>query len=331
MKSQFILLCMILSAIVGCKSGNDRLKVDVSGVAVKPVTIYRYDLDLFKTGTDLSSHLLAIRNNYPFFLDTDLSDPAKLSEMQAYLDNPRNREFNEAVARKYPDISALEIKLADMFRHFRHYFPEFIQPRVYAYISGGDYDYPVQYADTVLLIGLDNYLGKDFKPYTGDGLPAYRITRMVEEQILTDCAKAMLNAWFPRKFSGNNLLEQMVEAGKRLYLLDAVLPDEAIRLKIGYTELQYNWIVKNEKHVWTAIIANRMLYTTDGQLIRSFMADGPFTTEFSKDSPPRLGEWIGWRIVSGYMENKPGESLREMLDEKDAQQILSQSGYKPGE
>jgi len=206
----------------------------------------------------------------------------------------------------------------------------FIIPHLYAYISGGDYQFPVQFADSVMLIGLDNFLGSDFKPYSADGLPAYRISRMTPDHVAPECMKVLCKVTCPEQLPGNTLLERMVDAGKRLLFVDAMIPGTEDRLKIGYSESQYEWIVKNEKHVWAAVIDNRMLYTTDGKLIRSFMADGPFTPEFSQDSPSRLGEWIGWQIVRNYFENQPGVTLQEVMEEKDAQKILTMSGYKPG-
>jgi hypothetical protein len=81
--------------------------------------------------------------------------------------------------------------------------------------------------------------------------------------------------------------------------------------------------------VWAAIIENNMLYNTSGQVLRTFMADGPFTAEFSKETPPRLGEFIGWRIFSKYMDDHPELTLQELMKERDAQKILAQSRYKP--
>jgi uncharacterized protein YjaZ len=121
----------------------------------------------------------------------------------------------------------------------------------------------------------------------------------------------------------------MVEAGKRLLFVEAMMPQAEERLLIGYSKEQHEWIVKNEAHVWAAIIENRMLYTTDGKLIRTFMADGPFTAEFSKDAPARLGEWLGWQIVREYYEKNPEVTLQLVMTETDAQKILSNSGYKP--
>jgi uncharacterized protein YjaZ len=60
-----------------------------------------------------------------------------------------------------------------------------------------------------------------------------------------------------------------------------------------------------------------------------FLADGPCTMEFSKDSPPRLGEWIGFQIIRSYMKKNPDVTLEMMMQETDAQKILTLSGYKP--
>jgi hypothetical protein len=323
----FFLLFLFFS----CKTGNGRLDVDLSGIPAEKVVIHRYDLDLFRfNGNDLRTHLESLRRAYPFFLDTNLDDPAKLADMQDYLDNQRNREFYQAVAKSWQNVGDLENQLTEALRHIRYYFPSFRQPRVYTYISGGDYDHPVQYIDSVLLIGLDNYLGPAFRFYQVDGLPKYRIARTIPEEVLPACVDAIMDVLDPPGLPGNNLLEQIVAAGKRVYLLDAIIPDLEGRFKIRYSEQQYNWIQRNEKEVWAAMIAHQMLYATDGNLMRTFFSDGPFTADFSKESPPRLGEWFGWRIVRDYMEKNPEVTLPQLLSEKDAQKILSESGFKPG-
>lgn len=321
---------MLLFIISGCGSNENRLQVDLSGITMPEVKIHRYDQDLFQVDqANLQAGLEALKLAYPFFLGTDLSDPAKLSEMNVYLNNSRNIVFQEAVKKKFPNLSNLERSMTEAFRHYKFYFPKANIPRVYTYISGGDYDHPVQLADSVMLIALDDYLGEDFKDYTADGLPLFRVSRMTPDHILPDCMRVLGEAAYPQTMPGNTLLEQMVDAGKRLYFLDAMLPSVEDRLKIGYSQKQYDWIRENEQHVWAAIIENRMLYTTDGQLIRTFMADGPFTAEFSKESPSRLGAWIGWQIIRRYMANNDEVSLSDLMAGKDAQLILTRSKYKP--
>ena len=322
-------ILLLAMAVCGC-GRNNRLDVDVSGIKCPSVKISRYDMDLFSLHVpDLGNSVKTLQGRYRLFLGDSLDDTRKLSALKEYLVNPRNQDFYKAVKSRYTGLSKVEYGLTGAFKHVIYYQPSFHVPGVYAYISGGDYEFPVQFADSVLLIGLDNYLGKDYAPYLADDVSRYSLDRMDEDHIVTDCMKVLANSVFPVLSGGNSLLDQMVEAGKRLYILDALLPGTPDRLKIGYTQAQYEWIRKNEGHVWAAIIENRMLYSTDGRVLRVFSTDGPFTSEFTKESPPLLGSWIGWQIVRKYMERNADISLDRLIHEGDSQKILALSKYKP--
>jgi hypothetical protein len=326
----FIISVLFLFFLNSCNWNKHRLKVDLSGIKIPQVIIHRYDKDLFSIPLgNLRNGLGAIQSRYLFFLGTDLDNTSSLSEMRDYLMNPRNIDFHKAVQEKFIDLSPEEKNLTEAFRHVKYYFPEMNIPRVYSYISGGDYENPVQLTDSVMIIALDTYLGNDFKPYFSDGVSLYKAQRMTMDNIVPDCMRAVVSKIAPPGMPANTFLDQMVEAGKRLYLLDAFIPDMAGNLKMDYTPEQFSWISKNESHVWSAIIENRMLYSSDGQTLRLFLADGPFTAAFGKESPPRLGEWIGWQIVKSYMDNHPEITLQQLVLKNDAQEILTQSGYKP--
>jgi hypothetical protein len=327
---QFTFLVFILISILGCNWHKNRLQVDVSHVKIADVKIHRYDQDLFNIPlTNLRSGLEKIQHAYYFFLGMDLSDQKKLDEMRAYLENPRSIDFQKTCERQYKDLSKVEKDLTDAFRHWKFYFPDAKVPRVYSYISGGDYNNPVQLVDSVMIIALDTYLGKDFKPYFADGLALYQAERMTEDHIVPDCAREIANAIYQPPATPTTLLGAMVEAGKHQYLIDALIPDIPGYVKMNYTQNQYNWVQKNETHVWAALIENRLLYSSDGQYFQMFLSDGPYTMEFSKESPPRLGEWIGLQIIRSYMNKNPEITLQMMLQETDAQKILTLSGYKP--
>jgi hypothetical protein len=332
LKKSVPVILIILTLFSSCvHQKNKRIHIDISNVNLPDVKIHRYDVDLFKIyGGDLKSGLEGIQNEYSLFLGTNLSDPKKLEEMSSYLSNERNLDFHKACVAKYTDLNGLQKDMTKAFKHFKFYYPEINIPLVYTYISGGDYENPVQLTDNAMIIALDTYLGKDFKPYLSDGVPLYKTLRMTPEHILPDCMKALVDKVYQGNPQNGNLLGQMVEAGKKCYFVDAMIPDISTDLKMGYTLAQLEWIIKNESHVWAAIIDNQMLYGTDNHMIRAFMTDGPFTTEFSKDSPPRLGEWIGLQIVRAYMDENPDVTLQQLMQENDPQRILTLSAYKPG-
>jgi hypothetical protein len=326
------LLLVLVPVLVfsSCRSGRHSLDIDASAVKIDPVVIHRYDRDIFSVNrNDLRNGLENLKGKYSFFLGTDLGDTSKLREMREYLDNPRNADFARSCGEFFPGMKAEETQLTEAFRHVKYYFPETRIPRVYTYISGGDYQNPVILADSVMLIALDAFLGSGNKAYQSDGLSLYLVQRMVREQIVPSCMREMAARFCPEDPSALNLLDQMVNAGKRLYVLEAFLPTLADNIRMNYTPEQSAWCLKNESHIWAAIIENKMLYSTDSKVSRMFLTDGPCTQEFGKESAPRLGEWIGLRIIESYMGNNSGVTLQELLAEKDAQQILTRSGYKP--
>jgi hypothetical protein len=49
------------------------------------------------------------------------------------------------------------------------------------------------------------------------------------------------------------------------------------------------------------------------------MNDAPFTSTFSKNSPPRIGHYIGWQIVRECMLNNPEMELIDLFNEIQSQ------------
>ena len=57
------------------------------------------------------------------------------------------------------------------------------------------------------------------------------------------------------------------------------------------------------------------------------MSDGPFTPGFPRESPGHIGEWIGYRMVEGYLEKNPDVTFPQLFAMHDPQAILKT--YKP--
>jgi len=180
-----------------------------------------------------------------------------------------------------------------------------------------------------MIIGLDLYLGPNFKEYKTYGIPAYKSARMTKEHISVDCMKAYARIHLFENSKQNNFLDEIIENAKTLYFLDAMLPNKADHLKMGFTENQLNWCVQNEQNIWAFFIDKQILYSADYEITRKFTQDGPFTLAFSKEAPAMIGNWIGWQIIRSYMDKNSDLSLQDLLRETDAQKILKKSGYKP--
>ena len=77
----------------------------------------------------------------------------------------------------------------------------------------------------------------------------------------------------------------MIDAGKRLYMLDHFLPQLADSLKTGYTQQQLNGCYGNEADIWNYFVQNNLLFITDQIQTRDYMQDGPHTEVFGNGSP----------------------------------------------
>ncbi len=324
----FFLFCITL--FFSCSSSTDKRKIDVSKVEINNITIGRYDQALFKIDkSKLKLELQRIQPQFPMFLDGDLNDTLNLKRMADYLnDTLLISVYNDCQVR-LPDLAATEEQLTRAFRHFKYYFPRMTVPDVYCYISGFDYEYPVQYFEDHLLIAIDLYMGADYYRYRKLGLANYIIRRFSKEYIVRDCLFAMAQAQIDRNHAGSALLDQMISQGKLLWFADAMLPDLPETILLDYTPTQWEWAVKGEAIVWAFLIENEMLYSTEMQPIQKFIADGPFTSYFGADSPPRLGAFIGWRIVTSYMNRHTDITPDKLMKNYNSQEILNQSGYKP--
>ncbi len=324
------LLILMLSLLISCtNSGDYRLSVDTDDIKIQPVEIKRYEKALFAIDQDsLKQGLKRVSSQFPVFLDVDLDDTLNLIRLHQFITSPLNISLYQEVISKYPNIKIYNQQFTEAFKRFKYFFPEKAHPQIFSYVSGLLYEMPVQFISGDMIIALDMYLGKSPEAYRSLGLPLYKIDRMNENFIVRDGIYELYYYHFLKK-PGKNVLEKMIEEGKHLYFLDAILPETADHIKIGYTQDQLKWCEDNEKNIWAFIIENELLYSSNTKTLRNFFTDGPFTHDFSKESPARIGEWIGWQIVKSYMEKQPGLPLEQFFMEDDAQAVLMKSVYKP--
>lgn len=304
--------------------------IDRSDLPDINIDVKRYGRALFELDTnDLSQELKSIKPEFPYFLDADLDDENNIQQIRDFVTDTSLIRIYKKSIEVYPNNNFLNEELSSAFRYFKYYFPDEELPEVYTYISGLQFENPIWIQDSVMVIALDVYLGGDFEPYTGLGLPKYIISCMRSENLVVDVMKYFYHQNLFSRTMQKTLLDRMIAGGKMLYFLDRIMPETADSVKICYTQKQLNWAIEHEKSVWAFIIENDLLYSTDYQSQTKLIKDGPFTTGLSRQSPARLGIWLGWQIVSDYMKNNPETNLQELFKINDSQQLLHKSAYKP--
>ena len=317
MKKIMINVIAVLFFLTAC---NNKTKVEQT-VELIPVDIKieRFDKLFFETKPN---NLNELKNKFPFFFPSSVNDSVWLKKMK----DPLWRELYSEVQNKYPNIEPLRENLNLLLKYTKYYFPETKTPKVITVISEMDYNNKVIYADSLLIISLELYLGKAHKFYQ---FPKYIKQNFEENQILPDIVSSFL---LKKNIinSDKSLLSQMIYHGKQLYVKDKLLPDYTDANKIGYTSDQIKWCQENESYIWRYFLEKEMIYDTDPKLNNRFINPAPFSKfylEIDNESPGRIGTWIGWQIVRSFMENNE-VTLPELL-KMNAKEIFVKSKYKP--
>ena len=99
--------------------------------------------------------------------------------------------------------------------------------------------------------------------------------------------------------------------------------------KIGFTEDQMRWCRNNEKQMWTHLVEEKLLFSSDPLVIRKLVEDAPHTGYYTSESPGRAAVWQGWQIVKAFARENPQLSLHQILSQRDYQELLRKSKYNP--
>ena len=328
----FVFLLVILSAtLLSCHHYSRNVpEIPQNELPKVQVKIHRYgkalfsiDLKNFKTG------LQKIKPQFLPFLNANLNDTANINKLYRYVTDTQIRYVYHKTMKAFPRLNFEQQQLKEAFAHIKYYFPTYHLPKVYTYISNLYYQQPVMKQGNTVVIALDDYLGKNFQLYSDLNIPLYHRRCMTRKNIITDVMRVLYQQDFRQPFQPKTLLDNMMEAGKELYFLDAMLPNTPDTLKICYTGKQLQWIKKNKKAVWAVLVNNRFLYSTDYMLLIKMTQPGPFSDGFSHASPPALARWFGWQMVLKYMHKYPKTTLNQLFKMKNAQTLLIKSGYKP--
>jgi len=256
-----------------------------------------------------------------------VQDPALVVSLQEYMADPYVQEMYRAIDSSMTDLSVTETQLTEAMRYYVYYFPGAFVPPVATCAT--NFSYNIIAADSVLGIGLELYLGEDHPLYQQAGFQQYRKQKTNPELMPYDAARGWFLSEFQGHMEGDNLLSIMLEYGKVMYLMDACFPKSPDHLKIGYSAEQLTWCEQNEWQIWSYFLENNVLYSSEGEVIRKYTGEGPFTSGFPRESPSQLGYWIGWRIIQSYMQNNPATTIKQLMELTSPQIVLQQSAYKP--
>lgn len=327
----FSFLAFAILPCCGPKTPEYKVKLNNANGVAPELVFHRYEDVLFNLDTArFQEALMEVQDQYQPFLGGDLTDPLAVKYLRDFAVDTFSVALYNKVKKAYPDLSEVEEMLRDVYRHFNYYYPNISLPtQVYTCVSGIDPNVPpVIFFDDALVISLDWYLeGDDI--YERIGMPQYRAERVAKAGLAKDLGQQIYLDYVQRPLKRNNLLEEMVEAGRMCFFVEAMYPELTDEVLLGYTSSQLQWAEDYEGDLWADMVGSQCLYASDLEVYRTFLADGPFTNEYSHEAPARLGEFVGLHIIRSFVTANPDTALPELMGARDLQAIFQDSHYKP--
>ncbi len=227
----------------------------------------------------------------------------------------------------FGDGSTLKEEFRQAFSNLKHYYPDFQPPQIETVITGLQTDLFV--TDTLIIIGLDYYVGKagKYRP----NMYQYMLRRYEKNFIVPS---ALLLLGIDTRYNTTNMtdrtvLADMITYGKAYYFAKHMLPCSPDSIFIGYTSKEIEGAKVNQDMIWKRLVDDEALFATSQQMKQRYIGERPKTYEVGNECPGRIATWVGWQIVNEYMNRNPKVSLPELMEITDAQKIYKGSRYKP--
>jgi gliding motility-associated lipoprotein GldB len=315
--NRLLIVAIVLLFVISCKNEIAK-KVDVSNINVT-VSVDRFEQKFYEAD---ETTLPSLKKEFPYLFPVQ-NDSIWLNKIK----DKEERELYKKSQAVFGDFENEKTQIEDLFKNVKYFHPNFEPPKIITLITNLDYQNKIVYADSLLFISLDMYLGKNSEVY--QDFPFYLSQNFDKSQLVVDMASAISDRYFTADKS-RQFLDMVIGAGKKMYMVDSYLPSVSDAKKIGYNEAEFEWALTNEAQIWKYFIENKVLYSTDSKLYDRFMANAPFSKfyiDIDKESPGKIGVWLGWQIVNSYMKNN--EVTLQKLLQTNAEEIFKKSKYKP--
>lgn len=317
-------LFFVIVLTIFCSScKNDPLNVDVSKVEVN-LNFIHADSMLYNS-TD-SRRILLNRNFKQSFPDLYLFtfekglkirtnvDTMYVNQLTIFYKDPYIKELEIELQRNFKTLSSEKQEIKDAMKHLKFHFKKMNSPKNVVFFNSL-FSYNTLATNTDIGVGLEWYLGPEhklIKKSSIQGLYDYMKVGMDRKYLVRDVVYQWVYAQIQAP-SDAKFAEDMVSWGKLLYCIEAALPEKDKAIILRYSPEKMKWAEENEKSIWKYFVEQKLLFKSDELLKLGYFNEAPFTKGLPKESPDRLGQFIGWKMVRKYMDQNPDLPIEKLL------------------
>ena len=281
------------------------------------IEVIRFEKEFYSSK---DGELDALINKYPYLFPNQFSDSVWLNKKNDSME----LELYHKSSQVFSNFNFNSKKLKTIFNKAKS-LEAFKYPTIVSLINKGNFEDRVIYADSLLFVSLNFYLGANYY----NNLPNYISERMEISYISNDIAYK-ISEKFVNNLEDRTLLSNMITHGKILYINKLINPSEEEWIVFNTTKEKLVWAIENEFEIWSYFVEKELFYDTDLDLRSRFMSPAPyskFNLDIDKKSPGGIGRWLGFRIVNSYM-NHNQITVNQLLN-IDHYTIFKNSKYKP--
>jgi hypothetical protein len=323
---KFIKLLLLFFTLSSC------LNTEVKEI---DIPVFRFDKQ-FHSITELNYNeiLGELESEFPQLVDYFISDvmyiplsndSIKRSNIILFNDNSDVIDFNKEINKSYPDVKEISDKLNPAFGRFLFHFPDAVIPEKTVFLNSYNTT-AINSFDNNLVVGLEFYL-LDKNSFIND-VYEYQKARYDRKYMIADALEFWLSSSFWNSNEINNFQDELIFKGKIMYLIHQFIPEEELDVVFRFSKEDLMWCTVSEHNIWNEIMELELMYSEDVEKYYSFFNSAPFTRGMPKESPGRIGNWVGYQIVDRYMNNTD-VSLQSLMSNNNSQEILLKSKYRP--
>ena len=314
-------LLVLVFFVVSC--GHNPLDVDVSSIKSEVKFVHVDSIYFNSSAKDRikfnKSFLNSFNELYRFTYEKGLKINPKVdstfnNQVNQFYKDPYIKEVELELKKSFSDLSNEKNQIQDALNHLKYHFPKAKHPKHIAFFNAL-FSYNAIATNDDIGVGLEWYLGPSNKVIKK--LPTQNVYEYMKQgmerkfmvrDIIFQWVYAHIQAPTDAKFA-----EDMISWGKLLYCIEAAMPTAEKAIIARYTAEKYKWAEENEKQIWSYFVDQKLLFKSDEMLKLGYFNEAPQTAGLPKESPDRLGQFIGWRMVQKYMGSHSDLSLDQLV------------------
>jgi hypothetical protein len=343
-----VFMLLIISALImtGCKQDDEYYDQPDTDSLEADFEFVRFDQHMVQIdGRDPVTSLRSLYDLYPNFSElyfkeiigldfSPESDELLLEIYQDFILADPIVAIQDTVSERLGTLGDIEEELRQAFKNIKYYFPEFVAPNIYTYISEFAYQkFIFEDLDRDGIgIGLDMFLGSDFNYKALDPTnPSFSdyLTRSFSREYIVKNVLDLIIDDIIGEAPGIRMIDFMIHNGKKLYLMGHFLPAVHDTIRYDFSLAQMEWLRQNELEMWSFFLDENLFYETNFSKINKYVNLSPNSPKMPQRAPGRTANFIGLQMVKSYMRRNPQFTLLDLIQMRDSQKLMESSNYKP--